>query len=103
MSKLLPLILKLQLLDILLIVSDIYRFYEVRILLDTKIVFFANDGSINEIQNAAFILVHSTSLGSNVERSVKFFSLFVFDIRVKPAVEVGGTSLSYTFRVPVVG
>ena len=103
MSKLLPLILKLQLLDILLIVSDIYRFYEVRILLDTKIVFFANDGSINEIQNAAFILVHSTSLGSNMERSVKFFSLFVFDTRVKPVIEVGGTSLSYTFRVPVIG
>ena len=101
-SKLLPLILKLQFLDILFIVGDVYGFYEVRVLLNTKVVFFANDGSINKIQDAAFILIHSTSLGSSVKRFIKFFSLFISNAWVKPVIEVGGTSLSYLFRVPII-
>ena len=89
--------------NIILIVSDVYGFYEVRVLLDIKVVFFTNDGSINKVQNAAFILIHRTSLGSGVKRSIKFFSLFIFNTWVKPVIKVGGTSLSYLFRVPIVG
>ena len=101
-SKLLPLILELQFLDIIFIVSDVYGLYEVRILLDIKVVFFANNGSINKIQDAAFILIHSTSLGSSVKRFIKFFSLFVSNTWVKPVIEVGGTGLSNLFRISVI-